>query len=201
MSSEVAVTMSHNTVEETRKTLVSVFEMYSTLGRGVQWVIGWLSRLGDTQNPLQPKQRKMEIFVEQLEKGVIDFPYPSTIMSVKSIRDIDEFDTRYGIAAAHDQALNFAPVAVCPVLINSAVTVHVPTGLTSQFKFRHFVETGKARRELFRARQLVTRERKILWRFLQEQFRGNGSSSVAVCSLVSADSFNGRIETWPRIGH
>lgn len=179
----------------------SVAEMHSALDEGVQWVVGGLSRLGDTRNPFHPQPREPEIFIEHLEKGLIGFPHPSTVMSVKTIREIGGFNTRFRIAADYDLALRFGSVAVHPILVDSVVAVHVPTGLTSRFKFLHFVEKGKARREVLGTRQLVMREWKILWRLFRAQLRGKVSNTGVVSVPRSLDSFDASIDTWPRIGN
>ena len=124
----------------------SIAEMHSALDEGAQWVIGGLSRLGDTRNPFHPIPVRGSDFVELLRTGAIGFPHPAALMSVATIRRIGGFDTALRIAADYKLALEFVALAGEPAIARYTVSVHVPTGLTSKNRLRHVWEKLVARR-------------------------------------------------------
>lgn len=180
--------------------LDSVANMTKALREGAQWVVGGLRRLGDHTFPFHPIPADPSQFVQELQAGSIGFPHPSTIMSVKGIRDIGGFDSRFRIAADYDLALRFSVTSPSPVIVKDVVSVHVPTGLTSRFKLRHLLEKKKARQNLFGSSGRLSRESKIVFRMVYQRTRRRLIGSQARVKHDLRSTFDQQLDRWPGIG-
>ncbi len=126
----------------------SLSVMQGSLSSGPDWSIGGLARLGDQRNPFHPVPTNPGDFAQLLRTGAIGFPHPAAAMKVRVIRRLGGFDTSLRIAADYKLALGFLATAGNPEIAQSTVAVHVPTGLTSENRFRHAWEKAQSRRQL-----------------------------------------------------
>ncbi len=115
------------------------------LAVGHVWAVGGLERLGDTRTPFHPIPSNAEAFLDLLQSGKIGFPHPSAVMSRRLIVEVGGFSSDLKIAADYQLALMFAKAVGAPKIIAHTLSVHVPTGLTSQNKVRHAWEKSRAR--------------------------------------------------------
>ncbi len=133
----------------------SIREARGSLRQGDAWAVGGLYRLGDMRQPFHPVPAGPEYFLSLLQSGLIGFPHPAAVMARRVVRELSDFDEAYRIAADYDLALRVAKKYGPPRIIPKMLAVHVPTGLTSRNKFRHFVEKSVARRRALDPRRQV----------------------------------------------
>ena len=174
----------------------SIAEMHSALDERVQWVVGGLSRLGDTRNPCHPIPSNGSDFVELLRTGAIGFPHPSALMSAATIRRIGGFDTSLRIAADYKLALEFVALAGEPAIARHTVSVHVPTGLTSQNRLLHAWEKLVARRQVWPQRSLLS-EAKTQAMSLLGYVGFSAAWKKHVSEFPLTNAFKGEIDLWP----
>lgn len=174
----------------------SLAEMEKQLLTGTEWVIGGLSRLGDSKNPFHPVPASATDFVELLRIGAIGFPHPAAIMSVGKIRQIGGFDTSLLVAADYKLALGFANLVGKPAMTRQIVAVHVPTGLTSKNRVRHAWEKLVARRGTLSKCGLLPEVKTQLMAILNYMgFSPAWKKRVHEFPLTNA--FAGEIDSWP----
>lgn len=177
----------------------SIAEMHSALDERVQWVVGGLSRLGDTRNPCHRIPSSGSDFVEFLRTGAIGFPHPSALMSVATIRRIGGFDTALRIAADYKLALEFVALAGEPAIARHTVSVHVPTGLTSQNRLLHAWEKLVARRQVWPQRSLLKEAKTQAMSVLGHMgFYPEWKKSLRGFPVSRA--FEESIDSWPDLG-
>lgn len=174
----------------------SIAQMEKPLHKGVEWIIGGLSRLGDSRNPFHPVPADAADFVELLRIGATGFPHPAALMSVATIRRIGGFDTALHIAADYKLALGFANLAGEPAIVHHTVAVHVPTGLTSKNRVRHAWEKLVARRQTWPMRGLVT-EVKTQAMAILSLMGFSLAWKKRVQEFPLAKAFTGEIDSWP----
>lgn len=112
---------------------------------GDVWLVGGLHRYRDIAAPFHPLPIEPQQFVQFLKQGRTGFAHPSSIMRRSAIEECGGFDTRYEIAADYALALDMATSFGAPRIIDFAISVHDPTGLTSRHRVRHFCEKSRAR--------------------------------------------------------
>lgn len=176
----------------------SLADMEASAITGANWVVGGLQRLGDANFPFHPMPTESLAFLRELREGSIGFPHPSTIMGVRGIRQIRGFDETFRIAADYDLALRFSAIAKEPAIVSRIVSVHVPTGLTSKSKVRHYFEKVISRRKALVPNHSLAAEWKIFLRDLSGRLRGGGPRSQRREPQSATPSFGKELNLWPR---
>ena len=86
-----------------------------------------------------------EKFVSMLASGRIGFPHPSAIIKKVALLGVGAFEDDLLIASDYAAALRVAQKYGAPLLLPETLSVHVPTGFTSQNRVRHAFEKSLAR--------------------------------------------------------
>lgn len=109
------------------------------------WIIGQLA----LEKPKGLKHHVLptrdQDFLPLLSSGLIGFPHPSAIISRQALTDVGAFQDGLLIAADYSTALRVGKKYGTPLLVPNTLSVHVPTGFTSQNKLRHAFEKSLAR--------------------------------------------------------
>ena len=112
------------------------------------WIVGQLAldRSRPPHHHLLPTDP--EEFVSRLASGEIGFPHPSAIIKKNVLQSVGAFEDGLLIAGDYSAALRVAAKYGAPMLIPQTLSVHAPTGLTSQHRVRHAFEKALARTRL-----------------------------------------------------
>lgn len=115
----------------------------------LDWIVGELLRLKRNGPPSVHRRGETgEEFADMLRTGKIGFPHPSTIFRQEALSTIRPYTDGFLIASDYGTALRFHAAFGPPLLIRNSLTVHDPTGLTSQHPIRNLVEKSRARARL-----------------------------------------------------
>lgn len=113
------------------------------------WIVGELLRLKRNGPPSVHRCGKTgEEFAHMLRTGKTGFPHPSTIFRHEALSTIRPYSDGFSIASDYGTALRFHAAFGPPLLIKNSLTVHDPTGLTSEHPIRNLVEKSRARARL-----------------------------------------------------
>ena len=113
------------------------------------WIVGELLRLKRNGPPSVHRCGKTgDEFVRMLRTGRTGFPHPSTIFRHEALSTIRPYSDGFSIASDYGTALRFQAAFGTPLLTKSSLTVHDPTGLTSQHPLRNLIEKSRARARL-----------------------------------------------------
>lgn len=109
------------------------------------WIIGQLALEKSQGLKHHVLPTREQDFLPLLSSGYIGFPHPSAIITRDALTNVGAFQDGLLIAADYSTALRVGKKYGAPVLLPNTLSVHVPTGFTSQNKFRHAFEKSLAR--------------------------------------------------------
>ena len=123
-------------------------------GTEPSWIVGNLIRLLPGGPSLHRRGDNGTVFWRKMSRAQTGFPHPSSLFRKELLMGVAPYSDNMEIASDYATALRFGRVYGEPDLLDTALSIHVPSGLTARHPLQNIVEKLRSRVEAFGTKQL-----------------------------------------------